>query len=413
MDKDTILDEIFENDPLGLLNVKPKRSNTQTADERLISSFEEINRFIEENGREPEATVSNISEFQLYSRLKSIREDEIKSSSLKDYDKHKVLPSTDEVNDPEGEYRPKRKEIQSIDDLLEDAQSLNILDTDDDLGLFDFKHTPKELERAESDFVARRKPCKNFEEYEPLFKAVQHDLANGKRKIIDYKRGSLKEGSFYIHNGILFFIEEINIEQKEHYRDDGTRVREDGRTRCIFENGTESNMLKRSVEKILYANGRVVTDNFEQVNEGFLESFGVITEEDKESGFIYVLRSKSQNPEIKSYKNLYKIGFSRTDVEERIKNAPKEPTYLMDDVEYVAGWKGYNMNPQKLEMLLHNFFGSSCLDIEVIDEKGKVHKPREWFLAPLTVVEQAIELIISGKIIDYVYDPENESIVKR
>ncbi|WP_339697200.1 GIY-YIG nuclease family protein [uncultured Roseivirga sp.] len=412
MDKDKILDDIFENDPLGLLVIKAKKSNAQTADDRLVSSFDEINKFVSEQGKEPEPNISNVSEFQLYSRLKNIREDESKASSLKQFDTHNLLPSSNEINEPEGEYRVKKKEINSIDDLLSSAESLDILGGDDE-GLFDFKHTPREVERAEADFVARRKPCKNFEDYEPLFKSVQRDLSQGKRKLIDFNRGNLRESSYYIHNGILFYLEEIKIEQTEHYKSDGTRVREDGRTRCIFENGTESNMLKRSVEKILYANGRVVTDNFEELNEGFLENFGVITEEDEEAGFIYVLKSKSKRPEIQSYKHLYKIGFSRTDVEDRIRNAHKEPTYLMDEVEYVAGWKGFNMNPQKLELLLHNFFGSSCLDIEITDEKGRIHRPREWFLAPLPIVEQAIALIISGKVVEYLYDAQNETIIPK
>ncbi|MEX2594694.1 MAG: hypothetical protein WD426_18135 [Anditalea sp.] len=84
----------------------------------------------------------------------------------------------------------------------------------------------------------------------------------------------------------------MEITRKTHYKPDGIRVREDGRTRCIFENGTQSNMLKRSVEKILYANGKAVTENFEKVNEGFAETFGIITDEDQEAGFIYLIKSK-------------------------------------------------------------------------------------------------------------------------
>ena len=49
--------------------------------------------------------------------------------------------------------------------------------------------------------------------------------------------------------GYLFLLESITYERDDHYKEDGTRVRKDGRTRCIFENGTESNILKRSVDK--------------------------------------------------------------------------------------------------------------------------------------------------------------------
>ena len=411
MDKDKVLDDIFNDDPLGLLNVKPKVSNVRTADERLIASFEEINKFVEQNGEEPKAT-TNTSEFMLYARLKGLRKDVVKVEQLKEYDIYNLLPTVeaDQMSEGTAEYA-KPKEIASIDDLLSD-DLLGILDTDTE-GLFDFKHTPKDYERAQADFVARRKPCKDFDKYEHLFIEVQKDLAAGKRKLIDFKQGNLKEGAYYVHNGILFYLEEINISKTEHYRDDGTRVREDGRTRCVFENGTESNMLKRSVEKILYANGRVVTENIDKVNEGFTEQFGVITEEDEEAGYIYVLKSKSKDEKIASVQNLYKIGYSKTEVEERIKNAEKQPTYLMAPVTIMGVWKGYNMNPQKLEQLLHNFFGNSCLNVDVFDDKGKRHTPQEWFIAPLEVIEQAIELIINRKIVNYKFDAENMSIVGR
>lgn len=410
--KDKILDEIFNDDPLGLLDIKPKTSNVRTSDERLIASFEEINKFVDEHGTEPTATITNTAQFMLYARLKGIREDAEKVAQLKEYDIHNLLPivEADQINDGTAPYN-KLKEIASMDDLLGD-DTLGILDSETE-GLFDFKHTPKDYERAQSDFVARRKPCKDFDKYEHLFKEVQKDLATGKRKLIDFKQGNLKEGAYYVHNGILFYLERIDISQKEHYKEDGTRVREDGRTRCVFENGTESNMLKRSVEKILYANGRVVTENIDKVNEGFTKHFGAITEEDEAAGYIYVLKSESKDEKISSIQNLYKIGYSKTEVEERIKNAEKQPTYLMAPVSIVGVWKGYNMNPQKLEQLLHNFFGKACLNVDIFDEKGIRHTPQEWFIAPIEVIEQAIELIINGKIVNYKFDAANMSIVER
>jgi len=417
MDKDSILDEIFNNDPLGLLNVKPKASNARTADERLLASFQEINDFVESNdGKEPEPNMSNISEYQLYSRLKNLREDIEKVEQLKPHDINNLLPAIaiDEVNEPPEEYH-KPKEINSIDDLLGD-DSLDILGGDD-AGLFDFKHTPKDYERAQADFVARRKPCKNFEEYERLFKEVQKDLASGKRKLIDFKETLLKEGNFYVNNGIVLYLESIDKEAREWSRGENEQNRlrkfEDGRTRTIFENGTESNMYFRSLAKALIMNGRVVTQNIDKVNEGFIENFSSITEEDEEAGYIYVLKSKSTDERITLTQNLYKVGYSKTEVEERIKNAEKEPTYLMAPVRIKGAWKCFNMNPQKLEQLLHNFFGNSCLEIDVFDEKGKRHTPREWFIAPFEVIEQAIELIINGKIVKYRYDEENGVIVLR
>lgn len=410
MAKDQVLEEIFKDDPMGLLDVSKKTSNVRTPDERLLASFLEINEFVNHHGKEPTANTRSVSEYQLHTRLKSLRNDPEKIELLQESDIHDLLPKANQANDPSKEYNKPKKEFKSIEDILED-DTLDILG-DDDAGLFDFKHTPKEEVRASPDFVARRKPCNDFEKYEASFQSVQHDLAAGKRKLIPFKQKNLREGAFYVHNGVLFYLEKINITQKEQYNPDGSRIREDGRTRCIFENGTESRMLKRSVEKILYENGRVVTENIDQVTEDVSKRFSNITEEDEEAGYIYVLKSKSKNEEIASIRNLYKIGYA-SNVEDRLRGAEKQPTYLMAPVEYIAGWKCYNMNPQKFEHLIHNFFGSSCLEVDVFDQKGKRYTPREWFIVPLPVIEQAIELIINGKIVEYKYDAENETIIKK
>jgi len=406
MDKEKVLDDIFNNDPLGLLISKPRNSNARTADERLLASFQEINDFVDNNNKEPEPNPSNISEFQLYSRLKNLREDKTKIGLLKEHDIHNLLPlvETNQVSEPKAEYN-KPKEINSIDDLLGD-DLLDILGGDDE-GLFDFKHTPKDYERAQADFVARRKPCKDFDKYESLFQKVQYDLSISKRKLIKFNEGQLREGAYFVHNGILLLLETIHGFEKDKFGKD------DGRTLIIFENGTESQMKLRSLGKNLFLNGKSVTDNIDKVNEEYLEKFNVITEEDEAAGYIYVLKSKSTDINITSIQNLYKIGYSKIDVQERIKNAEKEPTYLMAPVSIQGAWQCYNMNPQKLEQLLHNFFGNSCLEIDVFDEKGKRHTPREWFIAPIEVIEQAIELIINGKILSYKFDADNMTIVNK
>jgi hypothetical protein len=158
---------------------------------------------------------------------------------------------------------------------------------------------------------------------------------------------------------------------------------------------------------------QMVSDNVDIVNEEFKKKFSSITEEDKEAGFIYILKSKSDKPEIKEFTNLYKIGFSTIPVEERIKNASQESTDLMAEVQFVTVYKCYNMNTQKLELLLHTFFGASCWSIDVFDKAGARHIPREWFIAPLDIIERAIQIIISGEIINYKFDGEKREIVKK
>ena len=394
-DKESILKEIFENDPLGLLNVKPKKSAARTSDERLASSFDEINDFIEKNEREPKPDISNISEYKLYSTLKGLRENQEKMMALEPQDKYGLL-------------NIEKKEINSIDDILGD-DSLDILG-DDAEGLFTFKHTPKDFEREKADFIGKRVKCKDFDKYEDVFKEVQNDLALGKRKLVDFKLSDLKDGNYYVHNGILFLLEKIyNRENNSDLKD----THKDGRTRCVFENGTESNILFRTVGKNLANNGKSVTQNVDKVIEEFSETFSGITNEDKETGHIYVLTSQSEKEEIASLENLYKIGYSSISVQERIKNAENEPTYLMAPVKEVSSWMVYNMNAQKFESLIHRFFGHTCLEIDVFDYKGIRHTPREWFIAPLRAIEQAIDLLDSGEIVNYKYDKENEVIVKK
>jgi hypothetical protein len=393
-DKESILNDIFASDSLGLLIVKAEKSAARSSDERLASSFDEINDFIEKNEREPKPDINNISEYQLYSTLKGLRENEEKTMALEPQDKYGLLNT-------------EKKEINSIDDIFGD-DSLDILEDGSDL--FTFKHTPKDFERAKADFVGKRVKCKDFDKYEDMFKEVQTDLALGKRKLVEFKLSDLKDGNYYVHNGILFLLEKIyNRENKSDLKD----THKDGRTRCIFENGTESNILVRTVGKNLSTNGKAVTQNVDKVIEEFTETFSGITNEDRETGHIYVLTSQNEKEEIASIDNLYKIGYSSTSVQERIKNAENEPTYLMASVNIESSWMCYNMNAQKFEALIHRFFGHTCLEVDVFDNNGIRHTPREWFIVPLEAIEQVIILIIRGEIVNYRYDKENEIIIKK
>ena len=386
MDKNKVLDEIFNSDSMGLLDVKSKASPVLNADERLIASFQEINAFFEKENREPQPSTENISEYLLYSRLKSLRENEDNIVICEPHDKYGLL-------------KTEKKEIKSIDDIFDD-DSLDILG-DDTEGLFDFKHTPKETTMP--DYVASRKPCEDFSTFESLFIQCQSDLANEKRRLYPFKsEQKVTKGQFFVLNGILLYVAKVGNKFKEK----GTV---NARLRCIFENGTESDMLLRSLAAELYKNGRRVAENEDRLHGG---AEG-ISKDDDETGFIYILKSLSNTPKIQTIQNLYKIGYSNIPVEERIKNAEHEPTYLMAPVRIVSTFQCYNLNPQKFEQLIHNFFGKTCLNLDIFDEKGNRHTPQEWFIVPLEAIEEAIEFIISGEIVDYRYDTEREIIVGR
>ena len=387
------LQAVIADDDLGLLKVKPKKS-APTADDHLIAKFTEISDFVLVNNREPIADMGNIPEYMLHKRLESIRSDHEKCQSLAAIDEQGLLPKLQIA-----ESAPKvSKPINSLDDIFADDE-LGLLDDGAD-DIFSLKHVSKE--RAETDFVAKRQPCKNFKDYENDFIQVQKELKLNERKLLPFidKGESILEGGYYLLSGILLYVAELNISSKNKTVK-GKQHRKDGRSKCIFENGTESNMLYRSLVKSLRLDGKVVSQKT------------TITEEDNTTGYIYVLSSLSTNPEIRAINNLYKIGYASTSIEQRIANAKNEPTYLMAPVKQVTGYQCFNMNTQKFEALLHNFFGDACLDIQIADKNGKLCQPREWFITPLTAIEQVVELIISGDIVDYKYDAIRERVVEK
>ncbi len=291
-------------------------------------------------------------------------------------------------------------DINSLDDIL-DSDTFGILDKEDEKDIFTLKNVPKiDKERAATDFVARRKKLEDFNKYEEMFMQCQKELKEGKRKLVKFNERYFEKGAFFVLKGVLVYLEKImNLKKDKNHK-------LDARTMTIFENGTYSNMLLRSLGKGLYEDGYFVSEHEDRV----LHRFDNITNEDKQNGYIYILKSLSSDDRITTKRNLYKIGFSTTAVETRIKNAKNDPTYLMADVKLVSSYEVYNINPSKLEQLIHKFFSKSCLDIDIVDEKGDIHKPREWFVAPIDIIEEAIELIINGKIIDYCYDTDGEKI---
>ena len=135
---------------------------------------------------------------------------------------------------------------------------------------------------------------------------------------------------------------------------------------------------------------------------------GESVEGDQASGTIYVLRSKSDHPVVAANRDiLHKIGVTGGDVARRLANAKLDPTFLMADVEIVATYELYNINRSKLENLIHRVFDPARLDIEIKDRFGNPVIPREWFLIPIFVVNEAVERIKDGTITGYIYDPKS------
>jgi len=397
--KKLTIDDIFNDDNFGLLDSKAKTSTVKTDEDRLIDSFEEINVFFDKNNREPNS--SSMSEYGLLAKLKNFRQDEVQKKTLKPFDRHNLLGFVE-------------MEKQTIVDILNEEDDFGLLDSDKDLDIFRFKHTPKPEDRAESDFVARRKAMKekDFEKYETMFQKVHKEIKDGRRKIKPFKNieKNLHVGDYYLMDGILLYLESANLKQEEWEQKSGNRVRIEGRTRTVFENGTFSNMLFRSLGKQIQKNGKLITNTNEKLEQELFVNTGLVKEEDLQTGWIYVLKSKSTNAELSSIQNLYKIGFASNSVDDRIKNAKNEATYLFADVKKIAAYKVYNRNADKLENLLHRFFASACLDIDLFNEKGQRLNPREWFVVPFDVIEETIQLILNESIVNYEYDTEKKRI---
>lgn len=399
MDKKKLtLDDIFDDDDFGLLDSKAKTSAIKSEEDRLTDSFEEINIFFDKNKREPNK--SSMSEYGLMAKLKNFRDNESQKKVLKPYDRHNLLGYVE-------------MEKQTIDEILND-DDFGLLDADKDLDIFRFKHTPRPEERAEADFVAQRKPLKEkeFAKYDVMFQKVHKEIKEGKRKLAEFKdlEKHLIEGQFYLLDGLLLFLEKVNWKREQENLKDSTLRRKDGRTRIIFENATLSNMLYRSLGKSLYNNGKMITNTYENIEQNLFVNTGLVKEEDIQSGWIYVLKTKSTKKELANIKDLYKIGYATHSVDDRIKNAKNEATYLFSDVQKVSTYKVYNRNADKLESLLHRFFANACLDIDLFNEKGQRLNPREWFVVPFDIIEESIELILNESILNYEYDPVMKKI---
>jgi hypothetical protein len=389
---DEELDKLIAADDLGLTKPKPKRTPQTTEEERLLEGFREIVRFVENTGAAPVELGAGMNERLLFTRLNAIRQSHTLHERLLPYDEYGLLKSEVPI--------PAKVPPATIDDILNDT-FLDSLETEAP-DIFTIKNIPLTKEIDGPDYVAQRKPCKDFHVFEEQFQSCQQELKAEKRRLLPFaNEQQIEVGKFYVLRGILLLVTEV-----------GERVEKNGkwnaRLRCIFENGTESDMLLRSLASELYKDGRRVTELDEKALNAML-----VTDADKAAGFIYVLRSLSEHPDIKAVPNLYKIGLARRSIETRIQNAANEPTYLMAPVVLVSTFQCYNVSLTKLENLMHRFFAEAAVKVQVVDGEGKYHTPEEWFSVPLETIETAVRLLISGEIVYYLYDSTTGTITLR
>lgn len=370
--------------------------------ERIIAGFEDILKFRDEHGRAPQHGEQRDIFERLYAvRLDRLRELEDCRSLLAGMDKHGLLDTDAEAS-------------HTIPDTLDDDALLAELgieggDSADDIT--QLRHVQTRDERRAAEEIANRERCADFAKFEPLFADVNLEIESGVRstrpfvKDAGFLKADIDVGQFFILGGQMAYVAEAGEIIK------APNGEMDARLRVIFSNGTESNLLRRSLQRALYKDdaGRRISEP----SAGPL--FGNEQEdEDSKSGTIYVLRSKSDHPLIAKHRELiHKIGVTGGSVATRIAAAENDATYLLSGVEVVAEYKLFNINRTKLEKLIHRFFADAAYEIEITDRFGKPVRPREWFLVPLHVIDEAAQLIRNASISNHYYDPASASIKRR
>lgn len=388
MDLDALRDELSEfADPT-------QEAPRSAVEERVLAGFEEIQRWVANHGRLPR----NADGCDIFERLYAVRLDRLRAQP----DLRAILAPVDQ----EGllaEPGPDAGDPAALspDDLAAELAGLEDSASD----LTELRHVRPRAEIRAAEEIASRQPCADFDTFRPLFKAVQDQIKTGIRQTRRFGRdGSVEAGDFFILGGQLVYVAHVG----EVYRT--PEGAPNARLRLIYHNGTESNLLIRSLQNALYKDetGRRVTD----ADAGPL--FAATAEEGElASGTVYVLRSKSDLPAIAANRDLiHKIGVTGGDVDRRIANAKVEPTFLLADVEVVTTYVLYQVNRTKLEHLLHRFFAPGRLDITITDRFGNPVAPREWFQVPLFIIDEAIERIRDGSITDYRYDPKKVALVR-
>ena len=400
-------------DELGVETEPAKGGGHSAREQRIIAGFEEIERFVEEHGRLPQ----HGEDRDIFERLYAVRLDRLRASSecravLEGRDPRGLLGFSGE---PDGSsvFREDAAEYgvrAAVDAGLTDDQLLAALGADNDEGsdITELKHVRPAAEKRAAEEVAQRTPCADFEKFKPHFEQVEREIRSGlaQTQPITAENRAIGERDFFIVNGIMLHVAEVGEPLKI------TASEVDRRLRLIFSNGTESNLLLRSLQRAFYDDPsarRVV-----RAKRDAQLTFGCEWEpDDVEAGTIYVLRSKSDNPFIAANRDvIHKIGVTGGDVKSRVANAKKDATYLLADVDIVATYKLANINRTKLEQLLHKFFAVARLDFELKDRFGFEVAPREWFLVPLPVIEEAVQKLIEGSIGDYRYDTKSARLLK-
>lgn len=383
---------------LGVEVETQKAGSRSPREERIIAGFEEIQRFVEEHGRAPQHGEDRDIFEQLYAvRLDRIRVQEGCRSLVSALDHQGLLDGAGQSHDAR------------VEELDDDALLAELGIDVETPAITELRHVRSSAVKKAAEEIANREPCKDFDKFKHLFEMVERELETGTRKSrvirkdAGFLKSDIKTGDFFILGGQTLYVAEVGEPIK------APNGQTDARMRVIYSNGTESDLLLRSLQRAIYKDeaSRMISEP----SAGPLFS-DEAQADDLASGTIYVLRSHSDHPTIVQNRSvLHKIGVTSGNVERRIANAKVDPTYLLADVEIVATYELFNINRTKLENLLHRVLAPARVDLEIQDRFGKPVKPREWFLVPLPVIDQIVERIRDQSITMFAYDPQKASLV--
>ncbi|SEH04390.1 GIY-YIG nuclease family protein [Candidatus Venteria ishoeyi] len=371
-----------------------KKAGLSKQEERIIAGFEEIQRFVEQHGHVPRQGETH----DIFERLYAVRLDRLRAlegglALLEPLD-HQGLLS--------GHKAEQAESVKVPDDDALLAELAEIAGADD---ITQLSHVRSKAQINTAEEIANREHCQDFEPFQALFEQVERELKAGVRKTLPFgKNARIVKGHCFILGGQMVYVAEVGETIK------APNGETDARLRVIYANGTESNLLRRSLQRALYKDeaGRRISDP--DAGPLFSQTW---EEDDIESGTIYVLRSLSEDPFIAMHRELiHKIGVTGGKVETRIANATHEATYLLAGVEVVATYKLAGINRSKLEHLFHRIFLSAQLELTIFDRFGHPVQPKEWFLVPLSVIDEVVNHLQNGSITSVRYDPEKAELIQ-
>ena len=279
-----------------------KKGGRSPREERIIAGFEEIQRFVEKHGRAPQ----HGEDRDIFERLYAVRLDRLRALARMPVacSRRSIIrgcwPARSGAADEPAEPMDEDELLAELEGAAGDSDITNLRHV---------RAAPRSARPRKSPTARNARTSSTFK---PLFQQVQKELESGDATDAPFRvEGRNQNGQ----RGLSSADRRLTSPRSER-RSPAPHGRTDARLRVIFDNGTESNMLMRSLQRALNKDeaGRRITDPV--AGPLFSEE---LAEDDQASGTIYVLRSKSDHPLVSANRDLvHKIGVTNLNVEQRV-----------------------------------------------------------------------------------------------